>query len=94
MKKQLEKYIEKKVCDYAKIKGWLQYKFSSPSCRSVPDRLFIKSGKVIFIEFKASGKLPTEAQSREIEKIKSKGIPVFVVDSLEKGESIIDAYSQ
>ena len=37
----LEKQIERKVCDYAKNKGLLAYKFTSPARAAVPDRLFI-----------------------------------------------------
>ena len=36
----LEKDIEKAVCDYAKSKGVLTYKFSSPNHVGVPDRIF------------------------------------------------------
>lgn len=88
-----EKYIEKKVCEYAKSKGWLVYKFSSPSLRSVPDRIFIKSSKVFFVEFKAPGKKASKAQLNEIEKIELEGIPVFIVDNVERGKEITNVYS-
>ena len=62
-----EKDIESVVCNYAKTKGCLVYKFASPAHRSVPDRMFIAPhGKVFFIEFKAPGKLPTVGQRREL----------------------------
>lgn len=49
----LEKDVEKKVCDYAKQMGCYVRKFTSPSQRSVPDRIIITpAGRVIFIEFK------------------------------------------
>ena len=35
----LEKQIEAKVCEYAKTKGVLVYKFTSPARAAVPDRL-------------------------------------------------------
>lgn len=87
----LEKDIEKKVCDHAKALGILVYKFTSPSRRSVPDRLFIlPDGKgVFFIEFKRKGGQPTEAQKVEIEKIRKQGISVYVVDSVDKGRCVI-----
>ena len=48
----LEKQIEAKVCDYAKERGLLVYKFTSPNRMAVPDRMFIRpDGKVFFIEF-------------------------------------------
>ncbi len=87
----LEKDIEKKVCDHAKKLGCLVYKFTSPSRRSVPDRLFIMpDGKgVFFIEFKRKGLKPTPAQAVEIEKIKAKGVCCFVVDNVMAGKAVI-----
>lgn len=87
----LEKDIEKKVVDYAKSRGCLVYKFTSPARRSVPDRLFIgPDGQVWFIEFKRLGQKPTEAQSVEIDKIKRQGIHVYVVDSVAEGKIAVD----
>jgi len=88
----LEKYIEDKVCAYAKELGCLVYKFTSPARRSVPDRLLIMpQGKgVFFIEFKRKGQKPTPAQAVEISKIMEKGTPVFVVDSVDEGKRVIN----
>lgn len=87
----LEKVIEAKVCDYAKQLGCLVYKFTSPSRRSVPDRLFIMPGGkgVFFIEFKRAGQKPTAAQEVEIEKIRAKGVRVYVVDNVEYGKRYV-----
>lgn len=86
-----ESTIEKAVCDYAKGKGFLAYKFTSPQRRSVPDRLFIgPHGTVFFIEFKAPGKEPTDAQFREIDKLRENRAVVFVADTVEKGIRVID----
>jgi len=84
----LEKDIEKTVCDYAKSLGCLCYKFTSPSRRSVPDRLFILPGGkgVFFIEFKRKGAKPTKGQEIEIAKIRAKGVQVFVVDTKSDGK--------
>lgn len=87
----LEKDIEAKVVAYAKTKGVLCYKFTSPSKRSVPDRIFITpTGDVFFIEFKRKGQKPTPAQAVEIEKIRSKGVSVFVVDGVATGKKVVD----
>lgn len=85
-----ESAIEKKVNDYAKRNGWLVYKFVSPAQAGVPDRLYIKNGKVMFIEFKAEGKKPTKLQEHHIEAIKAQGVAVYVVDSVEAGKGVID----
>lgn len=86
----LEKVIEKKVCDYAKSLGCLVYKFTSPSRRSVPDRMFItREGRVFFVEFKRLGCEATPAQKVEIEKIQQQGINVWVVDDVKYGKGIV-----
>lgn len=91
----LEKDIERKVCDYARSLGMLVYKFTSPSRRSVPDRMFITStGTIFFIEFKRKGEKPTASQKVEIEKIRATGIQVYVVDNVERGKRIVEGWSK
>ena len=90
----LESEIEKKVKAYAKSKGWLPFKFSSPNHRGVPDGIFIRSGCVFFIEFKQLGKKPTKLQRLTIDKITSQNIKVFICDSVESGKEIINAYEK
>ena len=88
----LEKEIEKKVCDYAKREGWLVYKFSSPGQKGVPDRMFMKAGKIFFIEFKAPGKRPTMLQQVAFDKIrKIGGMCVHIVDDVTQGKDLVDA---
>lgn len=87
----LEKDIEKAVCAYARELGMLCYKFTSPSRRSVPDRLFItKNGTVFFIEFKRRGEKPTPSQEVEIAKILATGVHVYVVDNVAGGKAVLD----
>lgn len=88
----LEKDIEKKVCDYAKTLNVVVYKFTSPAKRSVPDRLFIMPGGrgCFFIEFKRKDQKPTPAQEVEINKIRSQGIYVGVIDNVEAGKKLIE----
>lgn len=78
-----ERDIEKKACELAKAAGWLAYKFVSPAQRGVPDRIFIKGGRIVFIEFKALGAKPTKLQWRMIERLRAQGCEVFVCDSVE-----------
>jgi len=87
----LEKQIEAKVCEYAKAKGLLAYKFTSPARAAVPDRMFItQDGRVFFCEFKAAGKKPTEAQTREHQRLRQSKVNVFVIDSIPEGKVMID----
>lgn len=87
----LERDIEAKVVAYAKSLGCLCYKFTSPSRRSVPDRLFIgPNGQVWFIEFKRLGSQPTPAQEVEIGKIQDQKVHVWVADNVEQGKKFVD----
>ena len=90
----LEKKVEQLVCDYAKSKGWLVYKFTSPARAAVPDRLLIApGGRVIFCEFKREGQKPTAPQSREHERLRAQGVAVYVVDDVAVGRGVIDAHT-
>lgn len=80
-----ERDIEAKVVKWAKANGWLTYKFVSPSQRGVPDRIFIKDGYVVFVEFKAPGKKPTPLQAQTIRKLKEAECEVWVCDDAEQG---------
>jgi len=87
----LEKQIESKVCEYAKTKNVLVYKFTSPARAAVPDRLFIApDGRVWFCEFKREGQKPTPAQEREHAKLRAQKVNVFVIDNVEDGKAMVD----
>lgn len=87
----LEKIIERAVCAYARECGMLVYKFTSPERAAVPDRMLVTpKGTVFFIEFKAEGKKPTPAQTREHDRLRGHKVMVFVVDSKTSGRMVID----
>ena len=87
----LEKVIERKVCEYAKSKEVIPYKFTSPNRMAVPDRLFVApGGRIWFVEFKQLGKKPTPAQVREISRLEAQGCVVFVIDNVDAGKAMID----
>jgi len=86
----LERVLEKKLVEYARKKGVLTYKFSSPSNAGVPDRIFIGNGVVQFLELKQKGKKPTALQMREIQRLKDHGALAGWCDDLAFGKSLID----
>lgn len=89
-----ESEIEKKVCDYARTHGWLSRKWSSPGQNGVPDRLFFgPEGRLLIVEFKATGQTPTKLQSKEIGRLRDLGHFVEVIDDVEQGKRLLDAYS-
>lgn len=87
----LESEIEGKLAKYAKSKGCLTYKFSSPANRGVPDRIFITpKGVVIFMEIKAPGKKPTALQQKHLTEIFEHRGKAYWTDNLAQGKAMID----
>lgn len=88
----LEKEIESKVADRAKQLGWLTFKFVSPSQKGVPDRIFLRDGHTVFVEFKSStGKL-ARLQVEQIQKIRREGFDVYVIASVDEGVRLFDSF--
>lgn len=77
----LERDIEAYLVKRCKEIGALCDKFTSPQRRSVPDRLITFGGRVLFVELKATGKKPTEAQVRDHERRRVAGAEVVWLDS-------------
>ena len=89
MKRVLEKEIEKKFCKAAEKKGWFTLKFTGHN--GVPDRICLKNGKCVFIEFKQRGGLPRPLQSELFRVLREAGFKVLIIDDLDHHEAIIDA---
>jgi len=89
----LESRIQSSVVRYAKSKGYIARKFSSQYDVGNPDYIFITpNGIVLFIEFKGSGKKPTQKQELIINLLINQGCLVFVIDNIEDGKRLIDKY--
>lgn len=86
-----EAEIERKVCNYARTKGWMAFKFVSPSNRGVPDRLFIHDGVFFFVEFKRKGGKPTTLQKVMMKRIEAQGVKCYVIDDVEEGIALVNA---
>ena len=84
-----ESHIEKRVCEIAKKHGWLVFKWQSTNVRGVPDRIFVRQGEIVFIEFKAPGKKPTKLQAHIHRKLREEGSKVHVIDSIEAGADLL-----
>lgn len=84
-----EKDIESWAKNIAKQDGWWVRKFKSPGRRSAPDDIFAKDGHVFFVEFKASGCLPTPLQLEEHRGMIAHGLTVWVCDNRESFKNIL-----
>lgn len=86
----LERDIEKRLVNRIAALGGTCEKFTSPSRRSVPDRLVtLPGGRVEFVELKAPGKKPTPKQQLDHDRRRALGCVVRVIDSM---EVLNDAY--
>jgi len=84
----LERDIEAHLVSLCKEWHILCEKFTSPSRRSVPDRM-LTYRTVAFLELKATGKRPTAAQERDHERRREHGADVFWTDSKEGVETFV-----
>ena len=79
-----ESVIESRAGKAAEKLGVWTSKFCSTSRRGVPDRTFIFNGRVVFVEFKAPGEVPTPLQRAIVRQMLDHGASVFVIDSVEQ----------
>lgn len=87
----LEKELEAKIVRYAKARGCLVYKFSSPSHSGVCDRIIIApGGRVMFMELKAPGQVPTPLQYKFLVDVTKQGATGVWADNEALGRFLID----
>ncbi len=91
-KDPLESYEEAKVREWAELYGWWVSKFTALGKRGVPDRIFIRSGIVVFIEMKKHGKEPTRQQLKRHNEMRAHGAIVHWADRHEDAIAILESY--
>lgn len=84
---EIEAYLVKRVREL----GGITYKFTSPGRNAVPDRIVLLHGRVGFIELKAPGKRPTEAQYAEHARIRLQGCFADWADTKERVDLVLEA---
>ena len=77
----MELHIEDPICTWAEDDGWLVRKLTYPGRDGAPDRMFIKGGRVVFIEFKDTGKPLAPLQARERKRLLAAGAEAYMVDT-------------
>jgi hypothetical protein len=85
----LERDIEAHLVKRCKAEDILCDKFTSPQRRSVPDRILTARDVVLFLELKATGARPTDAQKRDHRRRREHGAMVYWTDSIEGVEAIV-----
>jgi hypothetical protein len=84
-----EKQVEGPTKRWARKNGWYVRKYSSPGKRSVPDDIFIRKGRVVFIEFKATNSKPTPQQWEELQELREQGMHADWSDDPELAKLIL-----
>jgi len=84
-----EAEIEKPTVALATMHGWFVRKVEWPGRRGAPDRVFIKDGRVVWIEFKSPTGKPTKQQLLEIRRMREAGAEVHICNSLEDARGIL-----
>lgn len=85
----LERKIEAHLVKRCKELRIICDKFTSPSRRSVPDRVLIYRGCVIFLELKATHEKPSTPQKRDHKRRWEAGAIALWTDSIEGVEVVL-----
>jgi len=84
----LERDVEQALVRRVKALGGTCEKFTSPTKRSVPDRIVtLPGGVIIFVEVKAPGKKPTPLQERDHAARRALGCAVRVIDNKDDADA-------
>ena len=83
--------MEQLLVDRAKMNGWLTKKLKFLGERGAPDRLFIRAGRVVFVELKQPGEADATSinQRRIIREMREVGAEVHVIDNLKDGYALL-----
>ncbi|MEG0387984.1 MAG: VRR-NUC domain-containing protein [Niameybacter sp.] len=85
LEKQIEQYLTKKV----KSLGGMSLKLTC--LIGIPDRLvLLPEGRCIFVELKAPGESPRKIQLKRIQQLRVLGFKVYVADSYQRVDEVID----
>ena len=81
-----EKDTERYLCRMVKALGGECYKWVSPGCSGVPDRIVIlPGGKIFFVELKSEGETSTKLQKKRQAELRALGCTVYAdIDAKEK----------
>ena len=86
-----EKTIEQKLIRAVKAMGGISPKLVSPGTDGMPDRLvLLPTGKLAFVEMKATGKQMRPLQVRRKRQLEALGFRVYCVDRPEQIGGVLD----
>jgi hypothetical protein len=77
----LEKVLERRLGIYCKDHGIIYVKGKATGQKGFPDRMLIRSGKVLFLELKRKGCKPSPLQLNWLLKLRTQGVSAEWTDS-------------
>lgn len=90
-----EKTIEHKLVEGVTNLDGLCLKLLSQQHKGLPDRLCIfPGGRVCFVEVKTTGQKPKPIQNIMLNRLAQLGAEVYVVDSVEKVNNLLNLYKK
>ena len=84
-----EATIERAVNFVARRTGWTVRKLITEGNKGAPDRMYMREGRIVFIEFKAPGEAAEPKQKIEHRRYRKNGFEVYVVDSVQGGRNAL-----
>jgi len=82
LKPRIEIHEETDIVAYAEKRGWWAHKFVTPGLVGAPDRIFIRRGRVVFIEVKKFGEKPRATQRIVMANMEAHGAEVYWFDNV------------
>lgn len=87
-----ESLIEGANCLYAESRGWTVLKLDGGGSNGKPDRVYLRAGVTMFIEYKRKGEHLKPLQEYWRRVLIGQGFDHHVVDNLEDGKIVVDSY--
>lgn len=78
--------------EYARLRGWWTIKIETDSCNGVPDRLYLRRGIYVWVEWKRPGRGDdglSAIQVKRIKEMKEHGATVYVLDDMDEFKRIM-----
>ena len=92
MARHKEGVIEREFVQRVQAAGGITRKAQWIGLRGCPDQFWALGGRCGFAEIKAPGEKPEAHQQREIDRLRAKGVNVYVIDSVEAVDRFIGAH--
>lgn len=88
---KLERDVRDPCVKWAKDHGWLHIRlhFGRGAARGWPDDVFIKKGRVSFVEFKRPSGCPTALQQMRIKALCDERVQAFWTDSVNHFKAVL-----